>query len=83
MDSQNYFVNFVGYLPDDTERTATDNWVAANDCSSVATIAIDPKMVSISGDLDHFSGVTGTCLRTNDLTADLSVALAEMRKHGG
>lgn len=80
MDYANYSVRFVEYIPDHAERAAADDWVAANDLTGVADVEVAPEIVSVSGNKDQFNSVTGTCARTGHLTADLNIALANLRR---
>ena len=67
--------------PSDDERREVATWHKAAG-REVSNIVIARQIVSVSGDRDRATSVTGTCARTGDLTADLTAALADMRKLG-
>ena len=81
MDYANYSVRFVEYIPDHAERAAADDWVAANDLTGVADVEVAPKDRQRFGKQGSIQQRhTGTCARTGHLTADLNVALANLRR---
>jgi hypothetical protein len=64
------------------DRDVVEHWISANDSDDIDYITIDEGIVSVHGNVDDFSGVTGTAPRHGDLSTELDAARDGMRRFG-
>lgn len=61
------------------ERALIERWAATNAAADIDAIAIHDRLVSVHSDTAQLAIAAGTALRGDDLTGELSAALAKMR----
>jgi hypothetical protein len=64
------------------DREVVERWISENNSGDIDYITIDESIVSVHGNIDEFSGVTGTAPRHGDLGAELDAARDGMRRFG-
>jgi hypothetical protein len=62
------------------DRSEVERWISANGCDDIEYITIDENIVSVHGNVDAVSGVTGTTERRGDLATELTAARDGMRR---
>jgi hypothetical protein len=62
------------------EREVVERWISENNSDDINYITIEEGVVSVHGNVDDFSGVTGTAPRHGDLSAELDTARDGMRR---
>ena len=62
------------------DRDVVERWISENNSDDIDYITIDEGIVSVHGNIDDFSGVTGTAPRQGDLGAELDAARDGMRR---
>jgi anti-sigma factor RsiW len=65
-----------------SDRDVVERWISENNSDDIDYITIDEGIVSVHGNIDDFSGVTGTAPRQGDLGAELDAARDGMRRFG-
>jgi hypothetical protein len=72
-------IHFHATTISDQERHQVEMWAAANRAGDLDSIAVHDRLVSVHGSTDQFSSMAGTAIRGDDLTGELTAALANMR----
>jgi hypothetical protein len=62
------------------DRDVVQRWISENASDDIDYITINEGIVSVHGNVDEFSGVTGTAPRQGDLGAELDAARDGMRR---
>lgn len=63
----------------DQQRGVVESWAAANHADDIESIDVHDALVSVHGSRDQFASAAGTAIRGDDLAAELSAALSNMR----
>jgi hypothetical protein len=61
------------------QRRQVETWAATNQADDIQSIAVHDALVSVHGSPDHITSTAGTAIRKDDLSGELSAALANMR----
>ena len=72
-------IHFHATSISDDQRSIVELWAAANHADDIESIAVHDGLVSVHGSRDQFASTAGTAIRRDDLAAELSVALSNMR----
>ncbi len=63
----------------DEHRRQVERWAAANHAGDIESIHVHHRLVSVHGNRTRWAAAAGTAIRGDDLPAELSTALANMR----
>ena len=72
-------IHFHAAVISDDQRRLVELWAADNHADDIESIAVHDRLVSVHGSRDQFAAAAGTTIRRDDLAAELSAALTNMR----